>query len=51
MSGFDNARLDAEFFPDGRLRSNFLANIGYGDPQGLHPRGPRLGFEQAAELL
>lgn len=51
MSGFDNARLDAEFFPDGRLRSNFLANIGYGDPAVLHPRAPRLGFEQAAELL
>jgi len=51
MSGFDNARLDAEFFPDGRLRSNFLANIGYGDPAGLHPRAPRLSFEQAVELL
>ena len=31
MSGFDNAKVDAEFFPDGRFRSNFLANIGYGE--------------------
>jgi 3-hydroxypropanoate dehydrogenase len=51
MSGFDNAKVDAEFFPDGRFRSNFLANIGYGDESGLHTRGPRLTFEQSAELL
>lgn len=51
MSGFDNAKVDAEFFPDGRFRSNFLANIGYGEGSGVHPRGPRLTFEQAALLL
>ncbi|MCG6861311.1 MAG: malonic semialdehyde reductase [Chromatiaceae bacterium] len=51
MSGFDNARVDAEFFPDGRFRSNFLANIGYGDGTELHPRGPRLAFEEAVALL
>lgn len=50
MSGFDNARLDAAFFPDGRWKSNFLINLGYGDPAGNHPRGPRLAFEQMARV-
>lgn len=51
MSGFDNAKVDAEFFPDGRWRSNFLVNLGYGDPAGNYPRGPRLLFEAAARIL
>jgi len=51
MSGFDNAKLDAEFFPDGRWRSNFLVNIGYGDPSGNYPRGPRYGFDEVARIL
>jgi 3-hydroxypropanoate dehydrogenase len=50
MSGFDAAKLNAEFFPDGRWRANFLVNLGYGDPAGNHPRGPRLAFEQAVTL-
>jgi 3-hydroxypropanoate dehydrogenase len=50
MSGFDNAALDAAFFPDGQWRSNFLVNLGYGDPAGNHPRGPRLAFEQLARI-
>jgi 3-hydroxypropanoate dehydrogenase len=51
MSGFDNAKVDAEFFPDGRWKSNFLVNLGYGDASGNYPRGPRLPFETAARLL
>lgn len=51
MSGFDNAGVDAEFFPDGRYCSNFLVNIGYGDPAGNRPRGPRLPFEDAVKIL
>jgi 3-hydroxypropanoate dehydrogenase len=51
MSGFDNARLDAEFFPDGRWRSNFLVNLGYGDRSTLRPREPRLEFEEACRIL
>ncbi|MXO60668.1 malonic semialdehyde reductase [Altererythrobacter salegens] len=47
ISGFDNAALDREFFPDGRWRSNFLCNLGYGDPEKLFPRNPRLDFDQA----
>lgn len=49
MSGFDNAKVDAEFFPDGRCRSNFLLNIGHGERPHPHPRPPRLGFAEIAE--
>jgi 3-hydroxypropanoate dehydrogenase len=51
MSGFDNAKVDAEFFPDGRVKSNFLCNIGYGDPAGLMPRSPRFSFDEACRIL
>ncbi len=47
MSGFNKETLDAEFFPDGRWKSNFLCNIGYGTQENLFPRNPRLAFEQA----
>jgi 3-hydroxypropanoate dehydrogenase len=50
MSGFDNAKVDAEFFPDGRVRSNFLCNLGYGDPSKLHPRLPRLDFDEVCRI-
>ena len=66
MSGFDNARVDQEFFPApvpwtgardggfiaaGAVKSNFLCNLGYGDATKLHPRGPRLEFGEACQLL
>jgi 3-hydroxypropanoate dehydrogenase len=51
MSGFDAAALDAEFFADGRLRSNFLINVGYGDPAGVFPRGPRFEFDEVSQVL
>ena len=51
MSGFDNAKVNAEFFPDGRFKSNFLLNIGRADPKGIWPRGPRLPFNDAAQIL
>lgn len=51
MSGFDAAKVDAEFFPEGRWKSNFLINLGYGDASGNYPRGPRLPFETAVQLL
>lgn len=50
MSGFDNAKVDAEFFPP-TVKSNFLCNLGYGDPAKLFPRNPRLAFEEACQLL
>jgi 3-hydroxypropanoate dehydrogenase len=51
MSGFDNAKVDAAFFPDGRLKSNFLINIGYGTGENLKPRGPRFTFEEMCRFL
>jgi 3-hydroxypropanoate dehydrogenase len=51
MSGFDNAKVDAEFFPDGRIKSNFLCNLGHGDPSKIMPKLPRLEFEEACWLL
>jgi 3-hydroxypropanoate dehydrogenase len=65
MSGFDNAKVDEEFFaagkpcfgcdqeffPEGHVKSNFLCNLGYGDPSALHPRLPRLPFNEACSLL
>jgi len=51
MSGFDAAKVNAEFFPDGRFKTNFLINLGYGDASGNHPRGPRLAFDVATQTL
>jgi len=51
MSGFDPAGVDAAFFPDGRFKTNFLCNLGYGDPAGLFPRSPRLAFDDACEIV
>ncbi len=45
LSGFNNSKVDAAFFSDGRWKSNFLCNLGYGDEAKLHPRGPRLDFD------
>ena len=50
MSGFDNAKLDATFFPDGKWKSNFLINLGYGDKATVYPRNPRLAFEEACRI-
>jgi 3-hydroxypropanoate dehydrogenase len=65
LSGFDNAKVDREFFdagrecegcdqeflPEGHVRSNFLCNLGHGNPAKLFPRSPRLAFEEACTLL
>jgi len=51
MSGFDNAGVDKEFFPGGRIKSNFICSVGYGDPAGLFPRSPRLSFDEACKIL
>ena len=50
MSGFDNAKLDATFFPDGKWKSNFLINLGYGDKATVYPRNPRLAFDEACRI-
>jgi 3-hydroxypropanoate dehydrogenase len=51
MSGFDQSKVNAEFFPDGKWKANFLCNIGYGDPSKLFPRNPRLSFDEACRVL
>ena len=51
MSGFDNAKVDAEFFPDGRFKSNFLCCLGHGDPSKLGPREYRFGFDEVCQIL
>jgi 3-hydroxypropanoate dehydrogenase len=51
MSGFDNAKVDAEFFPDRRIKSNFLCNVGHGDPSKVLPKLPRLEWSEACTLL
>jgi 3-hydroxypropanoate dehydrogenase len=50
MSGFDNAKVDAAFFAGTTIRSNFLCNLGYGDPAKLMPRSPRLPFDEACRI-
>jgi 3-hydroxypropanoate dehydrogenase len=51
MSGFDNAKVDAEFFPDGKVKSNFLLNIGHGDPSKLFGRSPRYDFDDVCTMI
>ncbi len=50
MSGFNNAKLDEAFFAGTAIKSNFLVNLGYGDPAGVFPRSPRLSFDEAARI-
>ena len=50
MSGFDNAKVDATFFQGTSIRSNFLVNLGKGDPATIFPRSPRLGFDEACRI-
>lgn len=50
MSGFDNAAVDELFFAGTNIKSNFLCNLGYGDPKGVYPRNPRLAFSEACSI-
>jgi 3-hydroxypropanoate dehydrogenase len=50
MSGFDNAKVDAEFFAGTSVRSNFLINLGQGDPASIFARSPRLPFDEACRI-
>lgn len=51
MSGFDAAKVNAEFFADGKWKVNFICNLGYGDHSKLFPRSPRLDFDEACRVL
>lgn len=50
MSGFDKAGVDAEFLAETTWKSNFVMNIGYGDPSGLFARAPRFAFDEIARV-
>jgi len=50
MGGFDRAKVDQAFFPDGRVKSNFLINIGFGDGRNLYPRSPRLSVQEVSSF-
>jgi 3-hydroxypropanoate dehydrogenase len=51
MSGFDNAKVDAAFFAGTKVKSNFICNIGYGEASKLHPRAPRMTFDEACKIV
>lgn len=51
MSGFNNDGVDAEFFAGTEIKSNFLCNLGYGDPEGIYPRSPRFSFDEMASIV
>ncbi|WP_454807600.1 malonic semialdehyde reductase [Paraburkholderia fungorum] len=51
MSGFDAAKVDQAFFSGTTVKSNFLINLGYGDPSKLFPRSPRFAFDEAARIV
>ncbi len=50
MGGFVNAKVDELFFAGTHIKSNFLCNLGYGDPKGVYPRNPRLDFDEACRI-
>jgi len=51
MSGFDYSKLETAFFPDGKVKANFICAIGYGSEQQLFPRGPRLEFDEVCQIV
>ena len=50
MSGFNNAKVDEAFFAGTAIKSNFLVNLGQGDPASIFARSPRLGFDEACRI-
>lgn len=51
MSGFDAAAVEAAFFVNSSVKANFICSIGYGDRAALHPRLPRLSFDEACQIV
>lgn len=51
MSGFDSAMMDQLFFAGTAVKSNFICNLGYGDPSGVYPRSPRLEFDETCSIV
>jgi nitroreductase len=51
MSGFDNAKVDALFFANTRIKSNFICSIGHGNGENMFGRLPRLSFDDACTIV
>ena len=51
MSGFDVDKVNEAFFPDRRVKVNFLCNFGYGDDKKVHARGPRFDFDRVCQVV
>jgi len=51
ISGFDNKKLDAVFFAGTSWKSNFICSLGYGNKEKLHPRLPRLSFDEVCKII
>lgn len=52
MSGFRPKGVEKEFFPGGKIKANFLCNLGYGDEEKLSgPRAPRHEFDEVCTIL
>ena len=51
MSGFDNAKVDEEFFHGTSIKSNFLINLGYADTSKIFRRLPRMDFSETCQTL
>jgi len=50
MSGFDHAKIDDAFWAGTTVRTNFICNLGRGDPSKVFARSPRLRFEEACRI-
>ncbi len=51
MSGFDAAKVDAEFWPGSTVRTNFICSLGYGDAAKLFARSPRFEFDEVCKII
>lgn len=51
MSGFDADKVNAEFFPAGSIKVNFICSLGHGDPAKVFPRSPRFEFDEACRIV
>ena len=51
QAGFNAQAVNTAFFPDGRYQINFMVNLGHADTAAVQPRGPRMGFDDVAQII
>ncbi|MDE2437355.1 MAG: malonic semialdehyde reductase [Sphingomonadales bacterium] len=51
MSGFDPAKVKAEFLAGGNLEPDFICSTGFGNGEGMHERQTRLTFDEANRVV